>query len=517
MVMAFLPYGYIMKSFVLILALFGLICYLPVMKANAICEENYNFSDQSFPSISIIDGSHIINKNNTEFFLQIGDKLGMSSFSLMLNGTADIEFDWKSDLTNGLGGELRFIYPGSFEICRSKEWSHSAGHLPDGGKVTWRVANPNGGYGYIDNIHIRYQNRICERCFAAAPDMDTFAGFQLNRDFLIENGANCSEGCSPIIDVSSVDFNNPGNYSYKVGCNGDNPIQKTGRIRVVPLEIESPYCVCRSEPRLSAYAANISGAEYSWSIMDGYILGSNDAHRIEWVSGNNMTKLNLSVSLSGNEKYVVKDISINSNCIYLSNCENITSFVKNNTKLCLLNDNCPLGRDEQDEVIIESIHNLTICSAYPGERSLLNDEIKIGNSSEITLDGLMIQNCQSNATIMTDNLRNSNIVNNIIRSNCAIFMNDSFFNNISNNQIEAANNHNAINLRYGKDNNISLSLDEGDLIREKISHDNAREDITCLIHQNCYACKRSGTDEPINLLDNSDNIWGDLYGKDICS
>jgi hypothetical protein len=509
-----LSYRCITKSPVFVLTLVYIFCCFFVIDVDGTCGENYNFDDLKLPMGEIPNGWHI-NKSSTDFFLQVGDlEVGMSSFSLILNDTAEIEYDWKSDLTDGLGGELRLIYPGGSERCRSKGWVHSVKRLP-AGRVTWRVANPNGGYGYIDNIHIKYANIICERCNVDAPDVEIYAGFPLSSAFFAEEGTGCSEGCTPLVNFSSVDSNKSGNYSYIVTCNGANPTQKIGMVRVVPLEIQVLPSVCRYEPKLNASIYNINDAEYLWTIKEGEIVGTCSAPRIEWTSGNNNTNLSLSVTLKGITNVVRKNVSINPNCIYLSNCENLTRFVQNDTELHLLNEGCGTYRDHQDKVIIEKVHNLTINSAYGTERPRLDDKIEIGNSTKITIDGLMIINYQAEAAISTDNLRNSTISNNIIRSNCAIFMNDSHENKILNNNITANPQNNSINLRYGENNIVISSLDNGDRIREKINRNNVRLDITCMINQNCYRCRNS-TNESIDLPLYSRNHWEDLDGRYPC-
>jgi len=187
---------------------------------------------------------------------------------------------------------------------------------------------------------------------------------------------------------------------------------------------------CAEQPGLEAQASEINGAEYNWSIIGGKIMDGRNTPRILWQAGSGAnTTLKVNITLGGNVINCSKEIQVNNSCIYLSHCDDLNRFIKNNTELRLLCDSCNSQNRYGSDLLIEGIHDFTIKSACSGTRMVgLNRAVKVGNSTRITIEGLDIEN--SDILISTDNLTNSYIQNNVMKntnqSPCiGIYMNDS--------------------------------------------------------------------------------------------
>jgi len=63
--------------------------------------------------------------------------------------------------------------------------------------------------------------------------------------------------------------------------------------------------------------------------------------RILWQAGSGAnTTLKVNITLGGNVINCSKEIQVNNSCIYLSHCDDLNRFIKNNTELRLLCDSC---------------------------------------------------------------------------------------------------------------------------------------------------------------------------------
>jgi len=96
--------------------------------------------------------------------LQIGDLFMRSTFSFPLKSEADVYFKWRYNPQYNCKDTYYFKVPNYIQVNCNKTNSLESKHynLPSG-EVIWRVINPDGGHGYLDDLFINYYKILCEQ------------------------------------------------------------------------------------------------------------------------------------------------------------------------------------------------------------------------------------------------------------------------------------------------------------------------------------------------------------------
>jgi len=193
---------------------------------DASCWENYSFEDGNVPKGTMPMGWHINNG-----VLYIGDSLIKSIFSFDLKDETDLYFFWKSGLGNNSKGSYAFIGPASVQknCVNTTEWENEHYHFSSG-KVKWRVINPNGGFGCIDNISIKHRDLAC---LSDSPILF------INRTPIPEEGLSSLRPNAAvnrtnfeyIVDISTnLSFFEVALYTISPGCNKESSVCQGSRL-----------------------------------------------------------------------------------------------------------------------------------------------------------------------------------------------------------------------------------------------------------------------------------------------
>lgn len=436
---------------------------------------------------------------------------GLAELKIRILTDGDFTFEWMKE--GGDETRLRFfINKEEKNQCNDASLTQlrNSYSVKNGDTLKWLFTASKFG-NWTAKVAIRTREQQCEYIINKPLIIKKYAGFPLDNNFFIASGGNCSQGGAPVVNLSAVDTDRPGNYSYSIRCGDSCPIE-TGIITILPLVLDVPSYSCVEQPGLEARVSEIEGANYYWSLSDGEITEGQGTSKIQWRSDNSNCDINVTISLEGIEKYLSRNVPINPNCIYLDHCDDLNGSIGSDMEIRLLCQPCGDRIGSQGKIIIENIHNLTICSYCPSQYATLDGFLEIGNSTDISISGLDIRS--TNVIINADNLSNSNIFNNKINPNsrsCAIFLNNSTNNILLNNDIRCNDNNNSIVIFDGKNNTINCSLDHDKILERTFSEDgNLLKDITCWIDNDCYTCMYSN-ETIVDLKNYTKQNWEDLH------
>jgi len=174
---------FFIKCFTIIL-FFGIICFQFIQLSDSFCQEYYNFSDSDPTELLLPDGVYG-NWNPENGMLKIGG-VSNSVFGFDLKYPARISFDWMTTIGREGGG---FFFRNLGAKCSGDACARIYTDL-EPGKIEWQVLGT--GYGYIDNLSIKYKNNSCK---AISPNL----GLEISSDEIIHD---------------SIDYNHSTGYNH---------------------------------------------------------------------------------------------------------------------------------------------------------------------------------------------------------------------------------------------------------------------------------------------------------------
>lgn len=276
---------------------------------------------------------------------------------------------------------------------------------------------------------------------------------------------------------------------------------------------------CVNQTNMMAEISGIRDATYyQWSVTSGDIVSGQGTPSILWNAGDDDTVIEVNVLRSNSNDATCsyrKVIPVNRTCVYLNCHDNINNHIENNTQIRLSG-----GCRYEGDVKIEGIHDLSIKPAGSDSKPEIYGHFIIYDSKKITISGLHIIGPNHNPLISTDNLNNSNILNNQFKSESPyvyIFLSRSHRINVKNNNFMLCNNKTPPLITLDNCTLINISdniYPSSYKVYEKLYRFENLYDISCVINttRNCYICKyfNMSSCDLKTLLEISQSNWADL-------